>query len=190
MMLGVAPAAADCLSARQALLMARYEVGAAALEEMAASERYIATRAELEAARLRREREERRARYAARDHAEARGVCRHLDDDRDAVRASLIDDDYERTNVWKIHPAHHSSHPAVFPDALAERVIRYYSFKDDMVLDPFSGTGTTGRVAGRLERRFFMIEKSPQYFQTQKMDAELQKYAPQVWEHKPTVGVE
>ena len=87
MMLGVTPAAADCLSARQALLMARYEVGAAALEEMAASERYIAARAELEAARLRREREERRVRYAARDHAEARGVCRHLDDDRDAVRA-------------------------------------------------------------------------------------------------------
>ena len=86
-MLGVAPAAADCLSARQALLMARYEVGTAALEEMAASERHIAARAGLETARLRREREERRARYAARDHAEARAVCRHLDDDRDAVRA-------------------------------------------------------------------------------------------------------
>ena len=87
MMLGVAPAAADCLSARQALLTARYEVGAAALEEMAASKRYIAARAELEAARLRREREERRARHAARDHVEARDVCRHVDDDRDAVRA-------------------------------------------------------------------------------------------------------
>ena len=85
--LGVTPAAADCLSARQALLMARYEVGAAALEEMAASERYIAAGSAFEAARLRREREERRAQYAARDHAEARGVCRHLDDDRDAVRA-------------------------------------------------------------------------------------------------------
>ena len=86
-MLGVTPAVADCVSARQALLMARYQVGAAAFEEMAASERYIAARAELEAARLRRERDERRARYAARDHAEARGVCRHLDDDRDAVGA-------------------------------------------------------------------------------------------------------
>ena len=38
-------------------------------------------------ARLRREREDRRARYASRDHAEAREVCRHMDDDRDAVRA-------------------------------------------------------------------------------------------------------
>ena len=87
MLLGVAPAAADCLSARQALFMARYEAGAAALEETAASERYITARSEFEAARLRREREERRARYAARDRVEAREVCRHLDDDRDAVRA-------------------------------------------------------------------------------------------------------
>ena len=67
--------------------MARYGAGAAALEEMAASERYIAARSEFEAARLRREREDRRARYAARDHVEAREVSRHLDDDRDAFRA-------------------------------------------------------------------------------------------------------
>ena len=38
-------------------------------------------------ARLRRERAEGRARHAARDDAEARGVCRYLGDDRDAVRA-------------------------------------------------------------------------------------------------------
>ena len=105
MMLGVAPAAADCLSARQALLMARYEVGAAALEEAAASDRYIAARAELEAVRLRREREERRARYAARDHVEAREVCRHLDDDRDAVRAceGRAAAVYDRTRATRRH---------------------------------------------------------------------------------------
>ena len=105
MLLGVAPAAADCLSARQALLMARYEVGAAALEEAAASERYIAARAELEAVRLRREREERRARYAARDHVEAREVCRHLDDDRDAVRAceGRAAAVYDRTRAARRH---------------------------------------------------------------------------------------
>ena len=45
-MLGVAPAAADCFSARQALLMARYRVGEAVLEETAAGERYIAARSE------------------------------------------------------------------------------------------------------------------------------------------------
>ncbi len=57
-------------------------------------------------------------------------------------------------------PAHHKQHPAVFPEALAERVIRYYSFIGDMVLDPFSGFGTTGRVAGKLGRLFCLIEKA------------------------------
>ena len=50
-----------------------------------------------------------------------------------AVEASLIDDDYEKTNIWRIHPAHHKEHPAVFPEALAERVIRYYSFVNCIV---------------------------------------------------------
>lgn len=100
--------------------------------------------------------------------------------DPEALRASLIEDGYERTNVWQIHPAHHKEHPAVFPEALAERVIRYYSFVGDLVLDPFAGVGTTGRIAGRLERRFMMVEKSPEYFDVQCRDAELRSYSPQV----------
>ena len=98
--------------------------------------------------------------------------------DPEAIRASLIEDDYDRTNVWNIHPAHHREHPAVFPESLAERVIRYYSFVGDMVLDPFAGTGTTGRVAGRLDRRFLMVEISPKYFNTQLHDPELRSYNP------------
>ena len=35
--------------------------------------------------------------------------------DPDAIRASLIEDGYERNNVWQLHPAHHKEHPAVFP---------------------------------------------------------------------------
>ena len=101
-----------------------------------------------------------------------------------AVKASLIDDDYEKTNIWRIHPAHHKEHPAVFPDALAERVIRYYSFVGDMVLDPFAGTGTTGRVAGLLDRRFMMIEKSPAYFNTQLKDLDLLWHRPQVCDYE------
>ena len=84
--------------------------------------------------------------------------------DQDAVRASLIGDGYERTNIWRLQPAHHRAHPAVFPEALVERVIRYYSFRGDMVLDPFAGVGTTGRVAYVMGRRFMLVEKSPDYF--------------------------
>ena len=108
--------------------------------------------------------------------------------DKSAIEASLIGDDYEKTNIWRIHPAHHRQHPCVFPEGLAERVIRYYSFKDDMVLDPFAGTGTTGRVAGRLARRFLMVEKSPTYFATQLADAELCSYEPHVCDYEHFAG--
>lgn len=100
--------------------------------------------------------------------------------DREAIRRSLIEDGYERTNVWRLHPANHKSHPAVFPESLAERVIRYYSFVGDMVLDPFSGVGTTGRVAGRFKRRFLMVEKSHEYFDVQCADHEIRAYSPEI----------
>ena len=93
--------------------------------------------------------------------------------DQDAVRASLIEDGYERTNIWQLHPAHHEGHPAVFPEALAERVIRYYSFVDDMVLDPFAGVGTTARIASRMNRRFFMVERNAAYFDIMRQDIEI-----------------
>jgi len=83
--------------------------------------------------------------------------------DQEAVRQSKIIGDYDRTNVWYIQPAYHPVHPAVFPLELVEKVIRYYSFKGDVVLDPFAGVGTTGKAAWKLERRFVLIEKEPAY---------------------------
>ena len=59
------------------------------------------------------------------------------------VKASKISGDYDVTNIWKITPAHSKAHPAIFPQELAEKVIRYYSFVNDVVLDPFAGIGTT-----------------------------------------------
>ena len=79
------------------------------------------------------------------------------------VEASKIADGYERTNVWRITPARDRRHPAIFPVELAEKVISYYSFKDDVVLDPFAGIGTTGRAAHRTGRRFVLIERNPEY---------------------------
>ena len=83
--------------------------------------------------------------------------------DQAAVRDSKIQDGYERTNIWKITPTHSKKHPAVFPDELAERVINYYSFKNDVVLDPFAGSGTTCRAAHKLQRRFCYIEQKEEY---------------------------
>ena len=79
------------------------------------------------------------------------------------VEESKIGDDYERTNVWHIKPAHDPRHPAIFPLELAEKVIRYYSFKGDVVLDPFAGIGTVGKAAVMLGRRFVLIEQNPEY---------------------------
>lgn len=83
--------------------------------------------------------------------------------DQEIVEESKIADGYEKTNVWEIQPDTTSEHPAPFPDGLAERVIKYYSFIDDVVLDPFAGTGTTGKVANEIDRRFVMFENDEEY---------------------------
>lgn len=83
--------------------------------------------------------------------------------DQKLVKGSKIGGDYERTNIWKIKPAHDPRHPAIFPSALAEKVITYYSFQNDVVLDPFAGIGTVGKAAAKLGRRFVLIEKKPEY---------------------------
>ncbi len=80
-----------------------------------------------------------------------------------AVKESKIDNSYERTDVWRIKPAHDKRHPAIFPLELAEKVIKYYSFKTDVVLDPFAGIGTVGQAAVKLGRRFVLIDNERKY---------------------------
>ncbi len=83
--------------------------------------------------------------------------------DRQAVVDSRIDDEYERTNIWRIAPSSSRDHPAVFPKELVNRVIKYYSFKGDVVLDPFAGIGTVGESCVEHGRRFVLSEISPDY---------------------------
>jgi DNA modification methylase len=80
------------------------------------------------------------------------------------VERSKIVSDYEVTNVWRINPAYSRFHPAVFPLELAEKVISYYSFENDVVLVPFAGIGTVGTPALDLGRRFYLIEQERMYF--------------------------
>jgi len=54
-------------------------------------------------------------------------------------------------------------HPTQKPEALLARVILSSSRPDDLVLDPFSGTGTSGTVAKRLRRRFIGFEREAAY---------------------------
>lgn len=89
------------------------------------------------------------------------------------IQESKIADGYEKTNVWYISPARDKRHPAIFPKELAEKVIQYYSFKNDVVLDPFGGIGTTAKAAIALDRRFVIIECSDKYITYIKEDLEI-----------------
>jgi modification methylase len=55
------------------------------------------------------------------------------------------------------------AHPTQKPEALLKRVILASTKQDDVILDPFFGTGTTGAVARYLNRRFIGIERDPDY---------------------------
>ncbi|MDR3306346.1 MAG: HEAT repeat domain-containing protein [Endomicrobium sp.] len=88
--------------------------------------------------------------------------------DYETVKKSKVADGYETTNVWKIDPCFDKVHSAVFPVELCKRVIRYYSYKGDLVFDPFGGSGTVGRTAKSLNRLFFLTEKESEYFEYMK----------------------
>ena len=83
--------------------------------------------------------------------------------DEETVEASLVKENYEKTNVWHIHPASDKIHPAIFPTDLARQIIQFYSFKGDIVFDPFGGIGTVGVAALMLERFFLLAEIEEKY---------------------------
>ncbi|GHT72881.1 hypothetical protein FACS189456_2550 [Bacteroidia bacterium] len=85
--------------------------------------------------------------------------------DYKTVEESKVSDEYETTNVWKIDPKSDKIHSAVFPVELCKRVIQYYSYKGDLVFDPFAGSGTLGKTAKALNRMFFLTEQEPKYFE-------------------------
>jgi modification methylase len=68
-------------------------------------------------------------------------------------------------SVWEILPvsAKKVGHPAPFPVELASRVIKLYSYVDDVVLDPFLGSGTTALAAKQLGRHYVGFDISPLY---------------------------
>lgn len=67
--------------------------------------------------------------------------------------------------IWTLKGMSTRSHPAPFPVALAERLVRMFSFVGDNVLDPFMGTGTTNIAAGKWGRNSVGIEIEDVYFE-------------------------
>ena len=79
-------------------------------------------------------------------------------------------------NVWEIQCGFgHSScdrvafnHPAIFPEALARDHILSWSNEGEIVLDPFSGSGTTAKMAREMGRKYIGIEVNPEYVEISK----------------------
>lgn len=85
--------------------------------------------------------------------------------------ADISADDFKSWVVakWSIAPERHMKeygHPAMFPENLAERVLKLFSFQNDIVLDPFNGAGTTTAVAKKTGRRYLGIDTSEEYCNT------------------------
>lgn len=69
---------------------------------------------------------------------------------------------------WDIAPERNMKkyeHPAMFPEELVIRLLKLFSYKNDIVLDPFNGVGTTTAVARKLNRRYLGIDISKEYCQ-------------------------
>jgi len=56
-------------------------------------------------------------------------------------------------------------HSACFPIELAETIIKNFSNENDIILDPFAGSGTTGVACKNLNRNYILIEKEPEYIE-------------------------
>ena len=73
-------------------------------------------------------------------------------------------------SIWNISPARARKigHPAPFPVELAKRFINLYSFKNDLILDPFIGSGSTAIAAKLLDRDYIGYELNPEYVEIAK----------------------
>lgn len=83
--------------------------------------------------------------------------------------ASYVSSEYgQRFNIWDIGPVRQrgeDKHPAPFPESLARDHILSWSNEGDTVLDPFLGSGTTGKAAVDLRRNFIGCEISMEYLE-------------------------
>ena len=85
--------------------------------------------------------------------------------------ADISADEFKKwtTAKWSIAPERNMqqfNHPAMFPEELAERLIKLYSFVGDTIVDPFGGVGTVATVCKRFGRNCISIDISEEYCNT------------------------
>ncbi len=91
------------------------------------------------------------------------GYRQPSDEQRKASRLSKEEHQAWFQQVWNLHGESTRYHPAPYPEELAYRLVRMFSFTGDTVLDPFMGTGTTSLAAARGGRNSIGVEIEPAY---------------------------
>jgi site-specific DNA-methyltransferase (adenine-specific) len=86
-------------------------------------------------------------------------------------------------DVWEFTQEMNNEHPAPFPVTLIDRIISSTTAK--IILDPFSGSGTTAIVALGLRREYIGIELSPEYCEKSEMRIERNKKQSELLKFKP-----
>lgn len=91
-----------------------------------------------------------------------------LDDPADCEKGEMSATEFMSASdlIWRIKAETNpfDRHPAAFPLELATRVIKFFTFHNGVVCDPFTGSGTTALAAYRLGRRFIGMELNPDYY--------------------------
>lgn len=87
----------------------------------------------------------------------------------DSKNADITTDEFKEFSdgMWYIPPeTQRNGHPAPFPEELIYRLLKFYSFKGNNVLDMFGGTGTVAVVSHKTNRNFIHIDISKEYNKT------------------------
>jgi site-specific DNA-methyltransferase (adenine-specific) len=108
---------------------------------------------------------------AVRESYDRATIARYAKDKRyknPAARMEHLQQGKYATNLWRIPSLKGASrekvgHPSQKPKNLIERIIKSSSQPEDLVIDPFLGSGTTAVIAEKLQRRWIGIEKSEEY---------------------------
>jgi modification methylase len=68
-------------------------------------------------------------------------------------------------SIWHIAPVPPGfiEHPCPFPEEIPYRLMKLYSYENDVILDPFNGSGQTTKVAFHFQRHYIGIEVMEQY---------------------------
>jgi len=118
-----------------------------------------------------------------------KGKLKHVKDEESRLEITDLMKKDTSNSIWNITPVppNYLDHPCPFPEEIPLRLIALYSNKGDLVLDPFMGSGQTGKAAKYLERNFLGIDLQKKYCELSKsrIDSEALHVRPQLvakWE--------